>query len=91
MHLMLVIIATIICLITLSHGSPVYQHSQEWRLWKSDHRKSYTTSSEELERHFIWLSNKKYIDAHNANVHVFGYSLSMNQYGDMVRVKSYTT
>ena len=85
MHLTLVVSATIASLISLSYGAPVYQHSQEWRLWKSRHVKSYTSSSEELERHLIWLSNRKYIDGHNANVHVFGYSLSMNQYGDMVR------
>ena len=87
MHLLLVISATIIGLISLSHCTLVYQHPQEWRLWKSEHRKSYTSTSEELERHLIWLSNRKYIEGHNANADVFGYSLSMNRFGDMVRAE----
>lgn len=63
---------------------PVYQLSREWCSWKTQHKKSYISDSEELERHLIWLSNVKYIEGHNANEHIFGYRLSMNQYGDMV-------
>lgn len=85
MHLPLVLLTIAVSLLTLSYGSaPVYQLPQEWHLWKAQHRRTYTTSTEELERHLIWLANRKYIDSHNANKHVFGYSLSMNQYGDMV-------
>ena len=39
---------------------------------------------EELERHIIWLSNKKYIEEHNANTDLFGYTLSLNRFGDLV-------
>ena len=84
MHFMLAVSTITICLLTLSYATPVYQLSHEWHLWKSEHKKSYITSTEELERHLIWLSNRKYIDGHNANVHIFGYSLSMNQHGDLV-------
>ena len=63
---------------------PVYQLSREWGLWKTEHRRSYGSDNEELERHLVWLSNMKYIEGHNANEHMFGYRLSMNQYGDMV-------
>ena len=42
---------------------------------------------EELEKHIVWLSNKKYIDEHNANSEKFGYRLAMNQFGDMVSRK----
>lgn len=61
-----------------------YEFKEEWRLWKTDHGKSYRTDMEELERHLVWVSNKKYIEAHNANVEVFGYTLAMNSFGDMV-------
>ena len=39
---------------------------------------------EELQRHFVWLANKKYIEQHNANAQEFGYTLGINQYGDLV-------
>lgn len=81
---MLVVAVGILCLIAISHAAPVYQLSHEWHLWKTENQKQYINNNEELERHLIWLSNKKYIEGHNANEHVFGYSLSMNRYGDMV-------
>lgn len=40
---------------------------------------------DELERHIVWLSNRKYIEEHNRNSGTFGYTLAMNQFGDMVR------
>ena len=33
---------------------------------------------------FLSQSNKKFIDEHNANADVFGYSVAMNEFGDMV-------
>lgn len=42
-------------------------------------------SQEELEKHIVWLSNKKYIEEHNANADKFGFKLAMNQFGDVVR------
>ena len=63
---------------------PVYQLSRQWQAWKSEHTRSYISDNEELERHLIWISNMKYIEGHNANENMFGYRLSMNQYGDMV-------
>lgn len=61
-----------------------YEFLDEWRLWKTHHEKSYGTDMEELERHLVWLSNRKYIEAHNTNADVFGYTLAMNSLGDMV-------
>ena len=82
---MLVVSAVLLCLVAAaSHASPVFQLSHEWHLWKTEHQRSYASDNEELERHLIWLANKKYIEGHNANEHVFGYRLSMNQYGDLV-------
>ena len=63
---------------------PVYQLAREWQSWKAQHKRRYASDNEELERHLVWLSNMKYIEGHNANKHMFGYHLSINQYGDMV-------
>ena len=66
-------------LVTFSHASV-----EEWHLWKGQHQKSYTSELEELERHAIWSSNKKYIEEHNARSDLFGYTLAMNSLGDLV-------
>ena len=70
--------------LSLSTAVPVYQLREEWHLWKAENGKMYKSDVEELERHLIWLSHKTYIDGHNANKDIFGYTLAMNQYGDMV-------
>lgn len=59
--------------------------ADEWRLWKRTHRKSYTSSNQELERYAIWQSNMAYIENHNKHWDKFGYTLGMNQFGDLVR------
>lgn len=58
---------------------------EEWELWKTQHGKSYAHKVEELERHMIWASNRKYIEEHNVNADTFGYTLAMNHFGDLVR------
>ena len=63
-----------------------YQLSNEWNSWKSQHGKSYETQKEELERHLVWLTNREYINAHNENEESVGFTLGMNQFGDMVSV-----
>eukprot|EP00731_Ephydatia_muelleri_P018317 Em0011g357a len=60
-----------------------YEFVEEWHLWKGQHQKSYMSELEELERHTIWLSNKKYIEEHNARSDDFGYTLAMNHFGDL--------
>ena len=65
-------------------GEVQYQHPEEWQLWKTEHGKSYQSQREELERHLVWLSNREYINSHNANSDVFGFTLSMNHFGDLV-------
>lgn len=60
------------------------QFSQEWHLWKGQHRKSYENVREELGKHLIWLSNQEYISQHNKYSDIFGYTLKMNQFGDLV-------
>jgi len=72
--------------LALGKTLPQYEHVEEWGLWKSQHEKTYQSELEDLSRHLVWLSNKKFIDLHNANAHVFGYTLAMNHFGDMVSV-----
>jgi len=78
------IILSFLCAIALAAAEVQYQHPEEWQLWKSQHGKSYQSELEELERHLVWLSNKKYIESHNNNAEVFGYTLAMNGFGDLV-------
>ena len=62
----------------------LHEFVEEWHLWKNQHKKGYRSQMEELERHAIWLSNKKYIEEHNIHSDVFGYTLAMNHLGDLV-------
>ena len=77
--------AIIICSVLAVASCEVqYQHPEEWQLWKSQHGKSYGSQREELERHLVWLSNREYINAHNANSDMFGFTLELNHLGDIV-------
>lgn len=60
----------------------------EWHQWKSTHGKSYENDHEELSRHIVWLANQKYIDEHNKYEDMFGYTLEMNKFGDLVSLYS---
>ena len=44
----------------------------------------YSSDEEELQRHMIWEANKNYVDNHNQNAEVFGFTLAMNKFADMV-------
>ncbi len=93
---LIAIIATILFLTEVNGGeynpmegeeeavSGHYKYASEWLSWKTTHSKNYDSKLEDLERHIIWLGNKKYIDQHNANSHVFGFTLGMNHLGDLV-------
>ena len=50
-----------------------------------EHNKKYNSLEEEVQRHAIWQANMKYIDAHNEYADVFGFTLKMNEFGDLVR------
>ena len=65
-----------------------YAFVEEWQLWKSDHGKKYDSQREELDRHLVWLSNREYIQQHNVNAKagVFGYTLALNRFADMVKL-----
>lgn len=79
-------LAVLSLLLLLATSAPFhYENVEEWNSWKTQHRKEYSSDLEELERHLVWLSNKQYIDAHNANEDIMGFRLAMNTFGDMVR------
>ena len=61
-----------------------YKYEEAWRSWKATHSKKYLDATEDLLRHQTWLSNMKFIEGHNANAHIFGFTLAMNHLGDMV-------
>ena len=83
---MLVSVIAVLSLVAVSSAvEPKYEFVEEWQVWKSRHEKIYDTHLVELEKHLTWLSNKKYIEQHNANSHIFGFTLAMNKFGDMVR------
>ena len=61
-----------------------YKQDFEWLQWKSQHEKSYEDDINELERYVTWQSNRAFIQAHNELQENFGYTVEMNQFGDMV-------
>ena len=61
-----------------------FSYAEEWQMWKTQHGKSYGSVREELERHLVWLANREYINAHNQNSHIFGFTLAINHLGDIV-------
>ena len=68
----------------------VHGFTQEWHLWKADHEKSYKDDQEEVERHAVWMSNKEYIEQHNKQADELGFTLKMNQFGDLVSRDRYS-
>ena len=75
--------------LSLASSMPHYEFVEEWNLWKGQHKKTYANDLEELDRHLIWVSNKNYIEAHNRNSHVFGFTLAVNHFADMVSIIIY--
>lgn len=65
-------------------GENTIQLPPEWHLWKAEHGKNYNSFTEELQKHITWKSNHQYIDAHNAHKEIYGFTLKMNQFGDLV-------
>lgn len=88
-HTLALLMVVLLSLQNLKEGfalklKPRFRYEQEWSKWKFTNDRNYTSDLEELERHLIWLSNKVYIDQHNANAHIFGFTLAMNHLGDLV-------
>ena len=62
-----------------------FKYDPLWMTWKQVHDKSYDSDIHELEKYVTWVSNHALIETHNQLESRFGYSLAMNQFGDMVR------
>lgn len=81
-------LGVLLCFFWMSHVScykAKFEFLEEWESWKGYYgNKSYKSQREEIEKHIVWLSNKEYIDQHNANTHIFGFTLTLNHLGDMV-------
>ena len=60
------------------------EDAYEWIAWKQEHQRNYSSNLQELERYIVWRSNKFYVRQHNSHSDDFGYTLKMNQFGDMV-------
>ena len=58
---------------------------EEWLQWKNQHKKGYRTKGEERKRHSVWLANREFVSSHNSEWEEHGYSLSLNQFADLVR------
>ncbi|XP_065903076.1 procathepsin L-like [Dysidea avara] len=59
------------------------EFSAEWNEWKTLHGKIYESEREELTRYATWVANKAYIEEHNKHSDVHGFTLKMNQFGDL--------
>lgn len=81
-HLLLLVCVS--CLSFVSSNKAKFESLEEWNTWKDYHGKSYQSDRDEIEKHIVWLSNKEYVDQHNANAHIFGFNLDLNHLGDMV-------
>ena len=89
MIMRLVVWLLLLLLTTLSFSAgeaPVFQHVEEWHSWKNTHNKRYTSQVEELEKHFVWLSNKALVEQRNVNAELgfYSYKLKLNHFADMV-------
>ena len=60
---------------------------EEWESWKSKHNKVYENENEDKNRLKIFMENKHQIDQHNILYHQQkrNYSLTMNQFGDLLQ------
>ncbi len=47
--------------------------------------KSYETDEAEFQRRGIWEMHRKYVEEHNLNADVYGFTTGMNEYADLVR------
>ena len=79
-----VVLVLILSVVHATVSQSYLSHAEEWQMWKTQHGKSYGSVRGELERHLVWLANREYINAHNQNSHIFGFTLAMNHLADMV-------
>ena len=88
---MLITICAAIIILQCSLLEAKIELPAEWHMWKSSHGKEYASESEEIERHIVWQSNKRYIQTHNLFNDTFGFTLEMNEFGDLVSCRQCAT
>lgn len=56
------------------------------------YNKVYKDELEELQRHLVWQSSKRYVEAHNSNAKELGFTLALNHFSDLsaAETKMYT-
>lgn len=87
---MKVTVPVLLChLVALTAAAEGFQFVEEWMQWKTKHQRSYSAEREELERHRVWLANREYVLTHNTNWELHGYTLSLNQFADLVGPKGH--
>ena len=61
----------------------------DWFQFKQNHNKFYTSPEEENSKFGIWQLNKDLIEQHNKQFELglVSYTLRMNEFGDLVRIK----
>ena len=62
--------------------------NSDWELWKTTHSKAYVSREEESLRREAWEANSQFIEQHNANSAEHGYTLEMNNFGDLVSAEA---
>lgn len=60
-----------------------FEYADEWEAWKTQFSKKYEGDEEEIRRMNIWAMNKKYVELHNANADLYGFTTGMNEYADL--------
>lgn len=61
------------------------EFQKEWEAYKTEHKKAYETSGEDMARYYIWKSNLDVVTRHNseADKGIHTYWLAMNKFADM--------
>ena len=58
------------------------EYDDQWEAWKTEYNKVYKDDIEEAHRKEIWMKHLVYVEKHNAQSDVYGYTLAMNLFAD---------
>ena len=75
---------TIILLAVSLVVASAFQYQAEWEAWKATYEKTYESDMVALHRQMVWESNRLYVKNHNENADKFKFTLSMNEFADLV-------
>lgn len=88
-QLLVVRLETLVLLGSFVAGMPrpidlAYKTDYDWLSWKQQHNQAYEGELLELERYILWQSNRALVNAHNEYASLFGYTLELNKFADLV-------